>query len=249
MDNNPIMSNAEEALSRLSSTLPPINYNPFELLPIAPIPLTSSENERVQLLQNALVVLGPAGGSCLVCPGNQLGVPEQDRCPYSSKCELLKMQRAPEGQLCPIEANYIATRFSDWAKEINKNIDALTESERAFVSDITWIDTQALRCTSILSKGEASRLTQMNPKETHQDTLVPISWERVLHTNVVRLDLLVTQRRMLLKDWMLTPEQKAKKAKWEGRAKGDDISTRQSATADKLRDLDIIVPSDSPLQG
>jgi len=213
----------------------------FDLLPIKHISLTLEETDRVQKLQTALLVLGPAGGSCLVCPGNQINTPQDERCPYYSKCELLKMRKAPQGELCPIEANYIATRFTDWAKELNRTVDQLTETERCFVSDLTWIDTQALRCNSIVSEAEASRLTQLDPKETHPETGEILSWQRVVHANMARLDMLVTQRRMLLKDWMLTPEQKAKQAKWEGRTVGNDISKKQSATADKLRDLGMTI--------
>jgi len=219
----------------------PCAPNPFTLLSSDnEINLTPEEQSKAQKLQDVFVLLGPAGGSALVCPGNQIGVPENERCPYSAKCELLKAGKAPAGELCPIEANYIATRFSDWTRELNKATNTLTESERCFVSDMTWIDTQSLRCTNILAKGEAARLTQQDPRETHPETLETLSWQTVIHANVLRLDQLVIHRRMLLKDWMLTPEQKAKQAKWEGRSTGSDISSQQSARADRLRRLGVI---------
>ena len=235
------MTNEIETTNTTSLTKPVDRSNPFELLPIKSMNLTVEESDKVNRLQTALLVLGPAGGSCLTCPGNQVSTPNEERCPYYHRCELVKAHKAPAGELCPIEANYIATRFSDWSKEISKTVDQLTESERCFVSDLTWIDTQALRCNSIVSQGEAAKLTQLNPKETHPETGEILSWERVIHANILRLDQLVTQRRMLLKDWMLTPEQKAKQAKWEGRTKGNDISNKQSATADKLRDLGMTI--------
>lgn len=196
---------------------------------------------RSRQLQQAFQVLGPAGGSVLVCPGNQIGVPDSQKCPYSAKCELLRARVAPQGELCPIERELVVTRFADWLKELGRTQNNLSESERSFVADIVWLDTQASRCTSILSKGEDARLTQLNPKETHPETLEPISWERVIHANVERLDQITTQRRMLLRDWMLTPEQKARQARWEGKNRGDDLSTRQSARADKLRNLKVEV--------
>jgi hypothetical protein len=40
---------------------------------------------------------------------------------------------------------------------------------------------------------------------------------------------------MILKDWMLTPEQRWKKAKAENKGTGKDLSSKQSARADLLR--------------
>jgi hypothetical protein len=60
----------------------------------------------------------------------------------------------------------------------------------------------------------------------------------VLHINAELLAQLGERRRMILKDWMLTPEQKWKIAKAEGKAKGNDIGTQQSIRGDKLRKLD-----------
>jgi hypothetical protein len=67
---------------------------------------------------------------------------------------------------------------------------------------------------------------------------LPLTWERVLHINAELLAQLGERRRMILKDWMLTPEQKWKIAKAEGKAKGNDIGTQQSIRGDKLRKLD-----------
>lgn len=229
----------------LAPTSHSVPLSAFDLLPAADLSHVSAEvTERTNQLQMALRILGPAGGSVLVCPGNQVGLEEYQRCPYSAKCELLRAQVAPQGSLCPHERDLVATRFTDWSTELGRTPTTLSETDRSFVSDMVWLDTQAHRCTSILSKGEAARLTQLNPKETHPETLEPISWERVIHVNVERLDQITTQRRMLLRDWMLTPEQKAKKARWEGKSTGDDLSTQQSTRADKLRGLDDIIEAE-----
>jgi hypothetical protein len=209
----------------------------FELLPRPSVELTPEQTHNAGRFQNALNILGPAAGGALVCPGNQVGVAEDSRCPYSAKCVYLQAQQAPQGELCPLESEEIQNRFLGWCKELGKNPLQLTESERSFVAELVWISVQEYRCTAIVSKGNDARLTQLNPKETHPETLEAISWERVIHSNVERLDQLHLQRRMLLKDWMLTPEQKWKRDKAEGKSKGLDISSKQSALADKLRKL------------
>jgi hypothetical protein len=232
------MSNSNEIVPIEPTAIEPVHEDLQSLLPIADIPgLTQQERDQASQLQQAFNILGPAGGQALVCPGNQIGIPESERCPYSSKCVLLRAQKAPQGELCPIEAQQITRTFIDWAAEIDRTSTTLTAAERAFVSEITWIDTQTHRCTSILAKARFAGLTQQNPKEVHPETLEPMTWETAIHSNNELLIQLSTQRRMLLKDWMITPEQKAKKARWEGRNTGDDYSSKQAAKADRLRKL------------
>lgn len=204
--------------------------------------LTAVEGRALQQFQTALVVLGQAAGGALICPGNQVGVDEANRCPYSAKCELLRLQKAPAGELCPIERELLLARFHGWCATINADPKALREDQRAAVAELTWIDIQEQRCTNILSKGEASRLTQINVKDSHPETGDLISWERVIHANSLLLESLHTRKRMIMKEWMLTPEQKFKVAKAMGQlGSGDDISKKLSSRADTLRDLDVDV--------
>jgi hypothetical protein len=222
----------------------PAGFDPFQLLPEAiPENLDPAVHMRASLTQQALVVLGPAGGAVTTCPGNQVGIEAHQRCPLAPKCEMLKAMQAPIGQLCPLERNFVATRFLAWAAEIGKTPATVTETERVMVSDLTWIDLQELRCATILSEGETARMVHKNVKEVHPETGEHLAWEYVVHVNAQILVDLRTQRRMILKDWELTPEQKTKKARYEGRNKGNDLSSLQSARADRLRRLGPVIDS------
>lgn len=205
--------------------------------------LTEPEAREFEAYQMGLRILGPAGGSVMVCPGNQDSFDEQDKCPYASKCPLLRMHKAPENKLCPIERAYIEERFSAWCEEIKRDPMHLKESERVTIADLTWIDLQANRCVHVLSRGEEARLTVTNPKDVHPETFLPVSWEKVIHPNVERLDQLVNQRRMILKEWMLSPEQQWKRDKAENKGQGKALASAQSARADKLKTLSGQTPS------
>lgn len=213
------------------------------LLPIASLhELTAAQATTLQQFQTALVVLGQAAGGALVCPGNQVGVADASRCPYAAKCELLRLQKAPQGELCPIEREILLARFKGWAETIGADPQIMREDQRAVVAELTWIDIQEQRCTNILSRGEASRLSQINVKDSNPETGEWISWERVIHANAVLLESLHTRKRMIMKEWMLTPEQKFKAAKAMGKlGSGDDVGKKLSSRADKLRDLDVDV--------
>lgn len=215
--------------------------------------LTDAEVGRLQQFQLALIQLGQAAGGCLVCPGNQVGITDANKCPYSAKCELLRVQKAPEGELCPIEREVLLARFHGWCHTLNTDSKSLREDQRAVISELVWIDIQEQRCTNILSKGEAARLTQVNVKDSNPETGDWISWERVIHANQLLQDNLHTRRRMIMKEWMLTPEQKFKAAKAMGKiSQGEDISKKLSARADRLRNLEVVdadfieVPEKSP---
>lgn len=209
------------------------------LLPISSVgDLTTSEAQRLQQFQQALVVLGQAAGGALVCPGNQVGVADTSKCAYAAKCELLRVQKAPQGELCPIEREIILARFYGWAATIGVDPKNLREDQRSVISELVWIDVQEQRCTNILSRGEAARLTQINVKDSNPETGEWISWERVIHSNSVLLESLHTRKRMIMKEWMLTPEQKFKAAKALGKlGSGDDLGKKLSSRADKLRSL------------
>lgn len=231
------------------ATMAPSPTVPSLLGTRADLGLTDAENQELMNYQRSLVILGPAGGAVMMCPGNQVGVRPEDQCPYAFKCPLMRMQKAPAGRMCPIERSITEERFSSWAAEFGKDPLQLSESDRATISQLTYIDLQEQRCVNVLAGGDAARLTQVNVTDAINMTIqneegqmvqqvLPLTYERVLHINAELLAQLGERRRMILKDWMITPEQKWKIAKAEGKAKGNDIGTQQSARGDKLRKLD-----------
>jgi hypothetical protein len=213
-----------------------------QLLPFPSIqPLSDAEMQRHQQFMTALVQIGKAAGGALVCPGNQVGVADSNKCPYAAKCELLRVQKAPAGELCPIEREFILARFIGLCQELGTDPKNLREDQRAFVDEMVWIEVQEVRCTSILSRGEAARLTQINVKDSNPETGEWISWERVIHSNSEMMDNLSMRKRMLNKEWMRSPEQKFKAAKALGKlGKGDDLGNRMSSRSEKLRDVQIL---------
>lgn len=236
------MSDGPRDLVPTEQTLPSVPDLDTLLPAASPNGLTPNEVKSLQQFQTALVIMGQAAGGALVCPGNQVGVAEASQCPYAAKCEMLKRSKAPAGELCPIEREILLARFTGWCSTIGADPKALREDQRSVVSELTWIDVQEQRCTNILSRGEAARLTQMNVKDSNPETGEWISWERVIHSNSALLESLHTRKRMIMKEWMLTPEQKFKAAKAMGKlGNNDDIGQRLSARADKLRSLDIEV--------
>lgn len=207
------------------------------LLPSSAIELSEEEQMEVQAHQLANRVLGPAAGAVLVCPGNQTGIPDEQKCPYFAKCPLLRIQKAPQGRLCPLEKDMVESRFGSWCMELGVEPDQLLESERAVIADLVWLDIQEQRCVNILASGKNARLTQINVKEVHPETGEHLAWERVIHSNSELLDRIHTQRRMIFKDWELSREMKTKKAKLEGKGKGTDLSSQLAAKADRIRKI------------
>jgi hypothetical protein len=205
--------------------------------------LTEAEAAEFEAYQTSTNILGPAAGAVLICPGNQIGAPLDQRCPYYAKCPLRRVNKAPENKLCPIEHKITEDRFNAWCRELNEDPLTLSETNRSVVSDLVWIDLQVQRCTNILSVGEDARLMHTNVTEAMlidpNSPPITITFEKVLHIATQRLDQLLIQRRMLLKEWMLTPEQKFKIAKEIGAFHNDnsDISSEMSAKADAIRKL------------
>src|ERR1035441_6154201 len=102
---------------------------------------------------------------------------------------------------------------SSWARTIGQDPEYLTEDGRSTVATLTYIDLQEQRCTNTLATGEAARLTQTNVTEAinfttvdqeggQTQTVLPLTWERVLHISAELLAQLQDRRRMILKDWM-----------------------------------------------
>lgn len=203
--------------------------------------LTIEERQEIDSFNQVNVVLGPAGGACLVCPGNQLDVPDEQKCPYAAKCPLLRMQKAPAHRLCPIEKIYIEERFGSWCKEIEADPAYMSETNRVAVGDLVWLDVQINRCNNILSAGENSRLSHKNITDAtviqngSQSVVTPLTWEHVIHNNAELLASLQERRMIILKNWMLTPQERFKRDRALGLGKGNDISSKQSARADRIR--------------
>lgn len=204
--------------------------------------LTADESKTVFQFQKALIILGQAAGGALVCPGNQVGVPDTKKCPYAAKCEMLRLQKAPAGDLCPIERELILARFKGWVNTINADINNLREDHRTVIAELTYLDVQEQRCTNIMSRGEAARLTEISVKDSNPETEDIIAWERVIHANATLLESLHTRKRMIMKDWLITPEAKFKVAKAMGHMNQvDDLSKKLSSRAETLRELEVDV--------
>jgi hypothetical protein len=210
-----------------------------------PNELTAKETADLTRFNSALTILGPAAAGALVCPGNQTYVPDDEKCPYSAKCVLLKAQKAPEGELCPLEVEIIGEQFKSWVAELKRTAFDLSASERVFVAELVWLAVQEQRCSAIISKGNNARLTQLDPKEVHPETLEPITWEKTIHANVLRLDQISLLRARLLREWMLTPEQKAKQARWDGVSTNTDQASKQAKLASKIRSANRIDPANT----
>ena len=208
---------------------PPVPaYQQFSLiLPTGTIDLTADQARQVQQYHQALVVLGPAGVSPLKCGGG---------CPTAFRCPLAQMRKAPEGQSCPFEVDYVRVRFAAWLDELGRTPDTLLASERSTVANLVYIDVQEQRCLAILSKAENAAMVSRSVRDVDENGKV-VCWEDVIHINRQILDGLNAQRRGLLRDFELTPEAKTKKRKVEGVRPGSDLSSRMSQNLDKLRDV------------
>jgi hypothetical protein len=215
------------------------------LLSIPVLALTQEEEVEFNTRQMATFILGPAAGAVLVCPGNQENTPEDDRCPYYAKCYLRSISKAPAGKLCPVECRLTEGRFSAWCKELGKDPEDLSESERSVVSELTWIDLKIERINNMLASGSNAQLTQRNINDAilvdEDKAPIIVSSEKVSNVLNEELAKLSNQRLNLLKSWMLTPEQKFKieKAKKKGPEGYNplDAGNYLSTMADKARDI------------
>jgi len=205
----------------------PVDPSKFALLlPIAELKLSEAEARRVQTYQQARLILGAAGASPMICSAG---------CPLIATCPLAAVKKHPLKQLCPMEANYVTQRFLEWLHEFDRTPETLSASERATVSTLVGLDVEELRCRSILAMAENAALTSLSVRDVDAESGEPISYEQIIHQNAVRITEIVTMRRMLLKDYELTPEQRTRKAKWLGLKSGDDLSSRQTDLMDKIK--------------
>lgn len=198
-----------------------------KLLPIKPNTLTAEEQEQVQIYQNARLVLGSAGVAPMRCEGAA--------CPIANTCPLVKMKKAPIGDICPFEASYVVERFTGWMMELNQDDTSLSETDRSSIAQLVVIDLQEQRCLSIMAEGKAAAMTDLSVKEVDLQTGEALSYEKIVHANMQILQELRTARRMILDDMERTEKAKTRKLKTLQGKTGKDMATRQSANADKIR--------------
>jgi hypothetical protein len=215
----------------------------YQLLPMTHVELTQEEKQSVSRLQLGRVILGPVAAAVMTCPqptelappGSILSLLEsKNRCPHMKSCVLLQLQKAPHGNACPLETNYITERFVRWSRELGKEPGELTESERIAASELTSLDLSEQRCLDILGEAEHARMTDLSVKEVDTQGN-PISYEKVIHVNQQALEQIRVARTRVMKAFELTPEMKTKKARYEGGSKGADLASVQSANADEFR--------------
>jgi hypothetical protein len=203
------------------------------LLPTGHIDLTTEEKQKVQVYQEARLVLGSAGVAPMRCAG--------EACPIATTCPLIKMKKPPIGEICPFEANYVVERFTGWMTELERTELTITETDRSSIAQLVVIDLQEQRCLSIMSEGKAAAMTDMAVKEVDLQTGEALSYEKIVHANMQIVQELRTARRMILDDMERSEKAKTRKLKTLQGKTGKDLATRQSANADRVRKtLDII---------
>lgn len=218
----------------VQSTLPSVpetasTINRFSLLlPTGNIDLTVEEKKKVQVYQDARLVLGSAGVAPMRCAG--------PTCPIANTCPLVKINKAPLGEICPFEANYVVERFTGWMTELERTEITITETDRSSIAQLVVIDLQEQRCLSIMSEGKAASMTDLAVKEVDLQTGEAISYEKIVHANMQILQELRTARRMILDDMERSEKAKTRKLKTLSGKTGKDLATRQSANADKVRE-------------
>lgn len=197
------------------------------LLPTGSIDLTTEQQKSINTYQEARLVLGSAGVAPMRCAGAA--------CPIALTCPLIKINKAPIGDMCPFETNYVVERFAGWMKELDKTEADMVETERSSIAQLVVIDLQEQRCLAIMSEGKAAAMTDISVKEVDLQTGEALSYEKIVHANMQILQELRTSRRMILDDMERTERAKTRKLKTLQGKTGKDMASRQSQTADKVR--------------
>jgi hypothetical protein len=204
----------------------------MRLLPIVQINLAQDDLERIQNQQMASLVLGPAASAPMVCS-------ENCPTPFQSQCPLAQMNRAPYGERCPFEQQYVVERFMGWMSELGRTLGELLESERSAITSLVILDLQEKRCAAILAEAENALLVTKNVRDVDVQSGTPIAWDEVVHANAERMNQIIDKRRVILRDLELTPEMQTKRKKALGLIdKGNtirDLASRQSDNSDKIR--------------
>lgn len=197
------------------------------LLPTKTIDLTPEEAQKVQVYQEAKLILGPAGSAPMTCAG--------EKCPIANTCPLQKIHKAPIGELCPFESNYVVERFSGWMRDLDRTEATMSETERSSIAQLVVIDLQEQRCLAIMSEGKPAAMTDLSVKEVDLQTGEALSYEKIVHANMQIIQELRTARRMILDDMERTEKAKTRKLRTLQGKTGKDLSSTQSANADKVR--------------
>lgn len=204
----------------------------LSLLPIPQVELADDEKQSIQIYQMASLVLGPAAVAPMVCS-------EDCPSPFKSTCPLARIGKAPVGDRCPFEQQYVGERFIGWLNELGRTLEDLCESERSAITTLVTLDLQERRCAAILAAAENAQLTSKSVTDVDVNTGTPIAWEQVIHQNAVRMNEIIDKRRALLRDLELTSEMKTKRLKALGQVQksvaGKDFASRSSDISDKVR--------------
>ncbi len=198
------------------------------LLPIKDINLAPNQKAQANLWHEARLVLGPAASAPMYCAGSS--------CPIAFQCPLVKAKAAPLNEPCPFEQSYVVERFYGWLKTFKLDLDSITEVERATIANLIYLDVEEDRIRKQLAASEAASLVVQSVRDVDAESLNPICWEWMINPLVTRLNEITINRRMLLKDFELTPEMKTKRRKALGVHAGDDLATRQSKLGDRIRE-------------
>lgn len=196
------------------------------LLPSVSPDLTEQEQVQIQRYQESHLVLGVAAAAVMICTAHL--------CPVAETCPLQQIQKAPAGQLCPLEANYVVERFAGWMMELGKSEHTMSETERSSIAQLVTIDIQEKRCLQLMSIGKAASMTDLSVKEIDLETGDALSYEKIVHANQQIIQELRTARRMLLDDMERSEKAKTRKIKIQ-LGSGKDLSSMQSSNADKIR--------------
>lgn len=223
----PVLFNSLEKINPPLPAIQTIQSRFSLLLPTGSIDLTAEEQKKVQIYQEARLVLGSAGMAPMRCAG--------DACPIANTCPLVKIKKAPVGETCPFEANYVVERFASWMQELEKTEVTMNETERSSIAQLIVIDLQEQRCLAIMADGKAASMTDLSVKEVDLQTGDALSYEKIVHANMQILQELRTARRMILDDMERTERSKTRRLKIMAGKTGKDLSSRQSADADKIR--------------
>ena len=179
-----------------------------------------------------MLALGPAGAAPMEC---------SVQCPVRQSCELVQMNKAPDGLPCPFEVQFILDRFTAWLEELDRSVDELTASERAQVSTLVSLDLQERRCLQSLAKFNGGTMVQTIIRQANPKTGQPLAWEVAVHPLMERLDQIADTRRNILRDLELTPEMKTRKEKAAALSRGKSALSGPNLADVHSRVRDVIV--------
>lgn len=202
------------------------------LFPLPAVKFTAKERKAIEARQQVMLALGPSGAAPVECNSS---------CPVRSSCELVKFGKAPDGQPCPFEVQFVLDRFSSWLEELDRTFDEMTASERAQVSSLVWLDLQERRCLQALARIEGGAMVQTVIRQANPKTGEPLAWEVAIHPLAERLDQIMERRRNILRDLELTREMRTKRERalaqirGKSHAAGPNLAEIQSKVWEVIR--------------